>query len=58
MPNRKSSGTQNEKTVTEAMKHSTDGKAGQKGDSGNNKSHVKANKEVGAGGGKKQERHH
>lgn len=44
---------------TEAERKSTDGKAGQGNQSSHDaKSHTKAGSETGAGGGKKQERHH
>jgi hypothetical protein len=44
---------------TEAQVHSADGQAGQSAkSSGNAKSHTKAGQQTGAGGGKKQARHH
>jgi hypothetical protein len=46
-------------TATEAEARSVDGRAGKSGKSSKNaKSHTKAGKVRGAGGGKKQERHH
>lgn len=46
-------------TKTEAEVKSVDGQAGKKaGSSHDAKSHVKAGTNSGAGGGKKQERHH
>lgn len=46
-------------TRTEAEAQSIDGQAGKSNKSSKNaKSHTKAGKNVGAGGGKKQERHH
>ncbi|NEX60533.1 hypothetical protein [Noviherbaspirillum galbum] len=53
---------QESKSRTEADAKSADGRSGQ-GNQGNQsshdaKSHTKANSQEGAGGGKKQERHH
>jgi hypothetical protein len=46
------------RNVTEADVKSVDGKSGQSLESSHNdKSHEKAGRETGAGGGKKQERH-
>lgn len=46
-------------TTTEAEDKSIDGRAGKSVDtSHDNKSHTKAGKNEGVGGGKKQERHH
>jgi hypothetical protein len=47
------------KAVTEADARSVDGQSGQSNKSSKNaKSHTKAGTNKGAGGGKKQERHH
>ncbi len=61
MPNTKTNTkVPDQKTAsTEAAARSVDGLAGQSTKtSGDNKSHTKANSNKGAGGGKKQERHH
>lgn len=58
MPTSKPQNSQKETRTTEAMDKSVDGQAGQKQSSHNNKSHAKAGSSTGAGGGKKQERHH
>lgn len=50
---------EHKRNVTEADVKSVDGKSGQSlKTSHNDKSHEKAGRETGAGGGKKQHRHH
>jgi hypothetical protein len=59
MTNLKTPGSRSQNLKTEAEVNSVDGRAGKSGKSSENvKSHTKANSQVGAGGGKKQERHH
>jgi hypothetical protein len=59
MTNLKTPGNRSAGMKTEAEVKSIDGRAGKSGKSSENaKSHTKANSNVGAGGGKKQERHH
>lgn len=59
MTNLKTPGQRSEGMKTEAELKSVNGLAGRSGkSSGNAKSHTKANSNQGAGGGKKQERHH
>lgn len=57
VPQQETQSKSNARTESEAR--SVDGKAGKKNkSSGNAKSHTKAGQQTGAGGGKKQERHH
>jgi hypothetical protein len=59
MTNLKTPGNRSESMKTEAEVKSVGGRAGKNGKSSENaKSHTKANSNEGAGGGKKQERHH
>lgn len=59
MTNLKTPDNRSKDMKTEAEAKSVDGRAGKSGKSSENvKSHTKANSNVGAGGGKKQERHH
>lgn len=59
MTNLKTPGTRPANLKTEAEVNSVDGRAGKNSKSSeNSKSHIKANSHEGAGGGKKQERHH
>ena len=59
MTSLKTPGQRSQNVKTEAEARSVDGRAGKSGKSSENaKSHTKANSNAGAGGGKKQERHH
>lgn len=52
-------GEAQQKTQTEADVNSVDGRSGEDAQSSHDaKSHIKAGKDTGAGGGKKQERRH
>lgn len=59
MANMKTPGNRSQDMKIEAEAKSADGRAGKSGKSSENaKSHTKAHSNQGAGGGKKQDRHH